>query len=171
VDRQGEQVAAQLAEVRGPATTGQLLIIASGPREAQTLVMPAFSAMGHRTLWLGEASQGTRMKLVINAYVATLVEGVAEAIELAAGLGIDRLKLADAIEGSPLDAPIARAKLQKEAAGELAAEFPLVWALKDVDLGGCRENDPVGNRQSFDGSYLGGRWRRATCRTRSTSGF
>ena len=38
------------------------------------------------------------------------------------------------ITGGPLDAPIADAKLHKMDRGDFAAEFPLEWALKDVDL-------------------------------------
>ena len=53
------------------------------------------------------------MKLVVNAYMSVLIEGVAEALELAGRLGIDDSKLAEAIEGGPLDAPIADAAVQK----------------------------------------------------------
>jgi hypothetical protein len=38
------------------------------------------------------------------------------------------------IEGGPLDAPLADAKLHKIARGDFAPEFPLEWALKDMDL-------------------------------------
>jgi 3-hydroxyisobutyrate dehydrogenase len=119
---------------KGPAEAGQLLVLASGPRAAEAIVRPAFSAIGRKTVWLGEAGQGSRMKLVVNAYMSTLIEGVAEALELASQLGIDDAQLAEAIEGGPLDAPIADAKLHKMARGDFAPEFPLEWALKDVDL-------------------------------------
>jgi 3-hydroxyisobutyrate dehydrogenase len=127
-------VDAPVSGSKGPAEAGQLLILASGPREAEVIVRPAFSAIGRKTVWLGEAGQGSRMKLVVNAYMSTLIEGVAEAIELASQLGIDYGKLAEAIEGGPLDAPIADAKLHKMARGDFAPEFPLEWALEDVDL-------------------------------------
>jgi len=74
------------------------------------------------------------MKLVVNAYLAALIEGVAEALELADQLGVESSKLAEAIEGGPLDAPLADAKLHKMEQQDYAAEFPLEWALKDVDL-------------------------------------
>ena len=127
-------VDAPVSGSKGPAEAGQLLILASGPREADDIVRPAFSAIGRKTVWLGEAGQGSRMKLVVNAYMSTLIEGVAEALELASQLGIDDVRLAEAIEGGPLDAPIADAKLHKMARGDFAPEFPLEWALKDVDL-------------------------------------
>jgi 3-hydroxyisobutyrate dehydrogenase len=127
-------VDAPVSGSRGPAEAGQLLILASGPSGAEAIVSPVFSALGRRTVWLGDAGQGSRMKLVINAYMSVLIEGVAEALELADRLGTDPAKLAEAIEGGPLDAPIADAKLHKMESGDFAPEFPLEWALKDVDL-------------------------------------
>ena len=127
-------VDAPVSGSKGPAEAGQLLILASGPGEAEAMVRPAFSAIGRKAVWLGEAGQGSRMKLVVNAYMSILIEGVAKALELAGQLGIDDAKLAEAIEGGPLDAPIADAKLHKMERGDFAPEFPLEWALKDVDL-------------------------------------
>ena len=127
-------VDAPVSGSKGPAEAGQLLILASGPPAAAPAVRPVFSAIGRRTVWLGEAGQGSRMKLAVNAYMSILIEGVAEALELAGRLGIDDSKLAEAIEGGPLDAPIADAKLHKMERGDFAPEFPLEWALKDVDL-------------------------------------
>jgi 3-hydroxyisobutyrate dehydrogenase len=127
-------VDAPVSGSKGPAEHGQLLILASGPAPAEKITEPVFSAIGRKTLWLGEAGQGSRMKLVVNAYMSILIEGVAEALELADQLKLDPEKLAEAIEGGPLDAPIAGAKLHKMEAGDYSPEFPLQWALKDVDL-------------------------------------
>jgi 3-hydroxyisobutyrate dehydrogenase len=127
-------VDAPVSGSKGPAETGTLLILASGPAAAAATVDPVFSVLGRRTVWLGPAGQGSRMKLVVNAYMSILIEGVAEALELADRLGIDESRLAECIEGGPLDAPIADAKLHKMERGDFAPEFPLAWALKDVDL-------------------------------------
>jgi 3-hydroxyisobutyrate dehydrogenase len=142
------RVAARLAQLRpdvlfvdapvsgskGPAATGQLLILASGPPEAEAIAEAAFSALGRRTVWLGPAGQGSRMKLVVNAYMSFLLEGAAEALELADRLGVEHSRLAEAIEGGPLDAPIVDAKLHKMERSDYSVEFPLQWALKDIDL-------------------------------------
>jgi 3-hydroxyisobutyrate dehydrogenase len=127
-------VDAPVSGSKGPAETGQLLILASGPAEAEAVTRPAFSAMGRKTVWLGQAGQGSRMKLVVNAYLSFLIEGVAEALELGSQLGVDGAALDAAIEGGPLDAPLADAKMHKIARGDFTPEFPLEWALKDVDL-------------------------------------
>ena len=127
-------VDAPVSGSKGPAQAGQLLILASGPEGAEAALRPVFSAIGRKTVWLGPAGQGSRMKLAVNAYMSTLIEGVAEALELAGRLGIDAGQFEEAIEGGPLDAPIAGAKLHKMERGDFAPEFPLQWALKDVDL-------------------------------------
>jgi 3-hydroxyisobutyrate dehydrogenase len=127
-------VDAPVSGSKGPAEAGQLLILASGPPAAQTILSPAFTAIGRKTVWLGDTGQGSRMKLVVNSYLSILIEGVAETLELADRLAIDPVELADTIEGGPLDAPLADAKLHKMARGDYAPEFPLEWALKDVDL-------------------------------------
>jgi 3-hydroxyisobutyrate dehydrogenase len=151
------QIAARLGEVRpdvlfvdapvsgskGPAESGQLLILASGPPTAESAVRPAFDAIGRKTVWLGEAGQGTNLKLAVNAYMSILIEGVAEALELAGRFGIDQAKLEEAIAGGPLDAPIADAKLHKMEVGDFAPEFPLEWALKDVDLALAEAGEPT----------------------------
>jgi 3-hydroxyisobutyrate dehydrogenase len=127
-------VDAPVSGSKGPAEQGQLLILASGPAAATDAVRPVFDVIGRKTVWLGEAGRGSQVKLVVNAYLSILIEGVAETMELADRLGIGHQQLAEVIEGGPLDAPLADAKFHKMDRGDFAAEFPLEWALKDVDL-------------------------------------
>jgi 3-hydroxyisobutyrate dehydrogenase len=127
-------VDAPVSGSKGPAEQGQLLILASGPAAAADRLDPVFGILGRKTVWLGQAGQGSVVKLVVNAYMSILIEGVAETMELADRFGIGHQELADVIAGGPLDAPIADAKLHKMDRGDYAVEFPLEWALKDVDL-------------------------------------
>ena len=127
-------VDAPVSGSKGPAEQGQLLILASGPAAAADAAQPVFDILGRKTVWLGEAGRGSQVKLVVNAYMSILIEGVAETMELADRLGIGHEQLAEVIEGGPLDAPIADAKFHKMDRGDFTAEFPLAWALKDVDL-------------------------------------
>jgi 3-hydroxyisobutyrate dehydrogenase len=137
-------VDAPVSGSKGPAERGQLLILASGPTTADDVVRPVFDVLGRKTVWLGEAGKGSQMKLVVNAYMSILIEGVAETMELADRLDIGHQQLADVIEGGPLDAPIAGAKFHKMDRRDFTAEFPLEWALKDVDLaiGAARGDTP-----------------------------
>ncbi len=137
-------VDAPVSGSKGPAQQGQLLILASGPAAAAEAVRPVFDVLGRKTVWLGEAGKGSQVKLVVNAYMSILIEGVAETMELADRFGIGHQQLAEVIEGGPLDGPIAGAKFHKMDQRDFAAEFPLEWALKDVDLaiGAARGDTP-----------------------------
>jgi 3-hydroxyisobutyrate dehydrogenase-like beta-hydroxyacid dehydrogenase len=53
---------------------------------------------------------GTRLKLVVNSWILAVVEGAAETIALAEGLGLDAGLLLEAVEGGPLDLPYLRNK-------------------------------------------------------------
>jgi len=68
---------------RVAAERGTLLIFASGPEEARPRVTPVFDVLSQRTLWLGPAGNGSRMKLVNNVLLAFTAEGVANAMALA----------------------------------------------------------------------------------------
>jgi 3-hydroxyisobutyrate dehydrogenase len=127
-------VDAPVSGSRGPAENGQLLVLASGPQAAARQLDPVFDAIGRRTLWLGQAGMGTRMKLVLNTWLAFEVEAAAEGANLASELGVSPDALASAVEGNPLASPLATAKLAKIQFGDDRADFSLAWALKDLDL-------------------------------------
>lgn len=120
---------------RPVAEQGKLLILASGDRDrAGTAVQRFFDALG-TTQWLGQAGQGTRMKLLFNAWIAVMMEGVAEVAILADVLGIELQRFASLVRGGPLVSPWALAKMQKIAEDKTGeTEFPLRWADKDVRL-------------------------------------
>ena len=127
-------VDAPVSGSKGPAEHGQLLILASGPSTVRNNLEPVFDTLGRRTLWLGDAGQGMRLKLVLNAWLAFVMEGLAETAALADELGVSHTELEDALDGSPLAAPWALDKLKKIDTGDYAAEFSLAWATKDVGL-------------------------------------
>jgi 3-hydroxyisobutyrate dehydrogenase len=118
----------------GPAEAGQLTVLASGPDQARQLATPVFDAIGAKTVWLGEAGQGSRLKLVANAWVLTIVEGVAESLALAKALGLDPHQFLDVIKGGSVDAPYVQLKGLAMLGGNLEAQFPLWGAAKDARL-------------------------------------
>ena len=119
---------------KDPAERGQLTIFASGPGEARPRVAPLFEALGQRTIWVGEAGAGTRLKLVNNTWLAFANEAVAASVAVAHRLGLATRAVADALDGAPLVSPWQAAKLQRIAEGEFSAQFALSLALKDVHL-------------------------------------
>jgi 3-hydroxyisobutyrate dehydrogenase len=127
-------VDAPVSGSKGPAEQGALVVLASGPPAAAERLDPVFAILGQRTIWLGRAGRGMRMKLLLNGWLAFLMEGTAEMAALADEFGISHLEVLDALEGGPLAAPVATAKFEKIGRGDYEHEFALAWALKDVDL-------------------------------------
>jgi 3-hydroxyisobutyrate dehydrogenase len=127
-------VDAPVLGTKAPAEAGELVVLASGAPDALERCDPVFAAIGSRTLRLGAAGSGTRLKLAVNGWVVAVTEGVAEAIALAQGLGLDPQLFFDAVEGGPLDLPYARLKGALMLRGEFPASFALGLAAKDAAL-------------------------------------
>lgn len=127
-------VDAPVTGTREPARNGQLTILASGPDRARTTLEPMFNALGQRVLWLGPAGLGTRLKLVLNTWLAFEVEAAAEVSAAADRLGVPYDSLLAAVRGGPLASGTALARLAKMESSDHSPQFPLEWGLKDLDL-------------------------------------
>jgi 3-hydroxyisobutyrate dehydrogenase len=129
-------VDAPVSGSKGAAEEGKRVILASGDRmRAGETVQRFFDAISVQTHWLGDPGQGTRMKLLFNAWLGILMEGVAEVATLANTLGIGPQRFASLTSGGPLVPPWAIGKLEKITEKRTAeTEFPVRWAHKDVQL-------------------------------------
>jgi 3-hydroxyisobutyrate dehydrogenase len=125
---------APVAGTRGPAESGQLLILASGPDPAKPVLEPVYAALGRETRWLGPAGAGSRLKLVMNSWLVFLVEGTAEIMALADSLGVDHQQVRGFLSEGNLSNPAAAAKFAKMDAGDDSTDWALQWALKDINL-------------------------------------
>jgi 3-hydroxyisobutyrate dehydrogenase len=117
-----------------PAERRELIVLASGPAEAHARCEPVFEAIAKKTIWVGEAGDGTRLKLVVNAWLVSLVTGLAETIVLARGLDLDPQLFFEAIADGPLDFAYARTKGSAMIAEEFPPSFALKLAQKDANL-------------------------------------
>lgn len=148
-------VDAPVSGSREPARTGQLVVLASGPEDARSIAKPVFEALG-RAVWLGEAGAGSRMKLVLNTWLAFEVEAAAEVAAVADRLGVTHTALRETVTGGALASGVAMTKLAKMDSGDFSSDFSLEWALKDLDLAHAEagvESMPVG-------ASIAERWRR-----------
>ncbi|HSS59392.1 MAG TPA: NAD(P)-dependent oxidoreductase [Solirubrobacteraceae bacterium] len=127
-------VDAPVLGTKQPAEQGKLIVLASGPEDVRERLEPLFDALGAKTLWLGEAGAGNRLKLVLNTWLLALTEGLAEAIALAEALDVDPQTFLDTIDGGPIGAPYANLKGKLMMDGEFPPSFPLELALKDARL-------------------------------------
>jgi 3-hydroxyisobutyrate dehydrogenase len=127
-------VDAPVLGTKQPAEQGKLQVLASGPDDQRERCQPIFDVVGADTQWLGEAGAGTRTKLVLNNWLLSLTEGVAETIALAQALDVDPKVFLGTIEGGPLDATYAQMKGSAMIEGSFEPAFSLSLALKDAGL-------------------------------------
>jgi 3-hydroxyisobutyrate dehydrogenase len=119
---------------RQPAEEGKLTILASGPTSHRDQVQPVFDAVGTRTVWVGETTEASRLKLVLNSWVLALTTAVGETMALAEAFGLDPQLFLDTIAGGSLDVPYAHAKGAQILAREFPASFKAETAAKDATL-------------------------------------
>ena len=127
-------VDAPVLGTKEPAEKGALVVLASGPDSARDVVAPVLDAIGQRTMWVGEAGAGSRLKLAANAFVISLVAGIAQSLAVTRALGLDPDLFLQAVAGGAMDAPYVQLKGKAMIAGDFTPSFGLDGALKDADL-------------------------------------
>lgn len=125
---------APVSGTKAPAEQAQVLILASGDRQRAAAVEPVFAAISKGAKWLGAAGAGSKMKLVANAWLVSMVQGLAESTRLADSLGFTPDEFWQVLDGGPLAAPYVKGKLAMIADGEYPPQMQLTWALKDARL-------------------------------------
>ena len=90
VSAQGVQyVDAPVTGSKTGAENGTLIFIVGGEESVVEKLKPLFAAMGKKIFRMGETGKGHAAKLVMNLQIALIYEGFAEALTLAAKLGVD----------------------------------------------------------------------------------
>jgi 3-hydroxyisobutyrate dehydrogenase len=140
IERLGERAGDRLVDgpvlgTKQPAEQGNLIVLAAGAAAAKERCRPAFDAVAARVVDLGEEiGAGTRMKLVLNAWLLALTEGLAESVLLAEGLGVDPATFLDVIDGGPMGPPYAKLKGTMMIDRAYDPSFALALARKDAGL-------------------------------------
>jgi len=119
---------------KAAAEEGELIVLASGPDEARPRADAVFAPIAGKTVWVGEAGAGSRMKLVFNNWAFGIVEAVAESITLAEGLAIDPRDFLRVVDGTHLDTPYLHLKGEMMIEGHFEPAFKLALARKDANL-------------------------------------
>ena len=127
-------VDAPVVGTRQPAEQGQLVVLASGPEEVREKTQKIFDAVGSKTVWLGEAGAGSRLKLVINNWIVGLLGVLAETVAFANSIGVDPARFLETIEGGPLGLPYAQLKGNMMIAEDFPTSFSARLARKDTGL-------------------------------------
>jgi 3-hydroxyisobutyrate dehydrogenase len=116
-----------------PAEKGELTVLASG--RGRDRLGPVFDAVAARVVDLGdEVGAASRLKLVLNAWIVALVEGLAETLAFAEGIGVDPAKFLEVIDGGAMSPAYAQLKGKAMIARSFDPSFSLALAAKDAGL-------------------------------------
>lgn len=120
---------------KAPAENGRLVILASGDPALREATAEILEAIGAKTLWVSAVpGDASRLKLVLNAWVGTLIGGIAQSVAMAEGLGLDPRLFLDAIAGQAVDSPYAQAKGRMMIDRDFTSAFRLSGLRKDTGL-------------------------------------
>ena len=135
-EREVTFVDAPVLGTRQPAEDGKLTILASGPEDPPVAerCQPIFEPLAARVIWVGPTGQGTKLKLVVNTWLHSLLGALSEAISLSEALGVDPRRFLETIDGAPVGAPYANLKGKLMVEGDYPASFAVELAHKDVRL-------------------------------------
>jgi 3-hydroxyisobutyrate dehydrogenase len=133
-DRGVAYVDAPVLGTKQPAEQGQLIVLASGPKELRERSEQVFGAFAGKTVWLGEAGEGSRLKLVVNNWIVGLLGVLAETVAFAEATGVDPAKFLETIEGGPLGLPYAQTKGNMMVEDDFPTSFSANLARKDAAL-------------------------------------
>ena len=120
---------------KAPAEQGKLVMLASGDPALRERVQPAFDAMAAKTIWVGdELGLGSKLKLVCNAWIATLAAAVGQSLALAKGLRVDQQLMLDAFDGAAAGSPYLQMKGKAIVESSFAPQFSVDGVRKDTGL-------------------------------------
>jgi len=116
------------------AEAGTLIFIVGGEESTIEKLKPLFAATGKKIFRMGETGKGEAAKLAMNLQIALIYEGFAEALTLAAKLGVDAATMLPLIEASMVRSGVVDYKAPFVLKRDFSANFPLRLMRKDIRL-------------------------------------
>jgi 3-hydroxyisobutyrate dehydrogenase-like beta-hydroxyacid dehydrogenase len=115
-----------------PAEEGTLVVLAGGDGADVEAMRPLFEVMGKKVVHCGPAGQGSMMKMAVNLLLGTMMEGLAEMINLGRQGGLDTEALLEVVTSGPLNCGLFQVKESMIRDGQYPAQFPLKHMSKDL---------------------------------------
>ena len=117
-----------------PAEKGELVFLVGGKKGVVKYCDPLFKIMGKKYIHVGENGMGSALKLVNNLIMGISMYGFVEGLLLGESLGINKEKIFDILDGSPIAPSMIQMKREKIESNDYSPEFPLQWLQKDLHL-------------------------------------
>jgi 3-hydroxyisobutyrate dehydrogenase len=130
----GNYVEAPVSGSRGPAESGDLIMMLAGPRSATARVRTLATPMCREIFDCGPVPNALLMKLAVNAFLITMVTGLAEAYHLADRFGLDRRTFVAVLDAGPMASRVSARKAAKLLAADYAVEAGLADVYKNNRL-------------------------------------
>jgi glyoxylate/succinic semialdehyde reductase len=117
-----------------PAENGQLIFLCGGEESVYNEIGQALDAMGKAKFLFGPVGNGSRVKLVVNMVMGTMMSAFAEGMQLSEAAAIPRDQLLQVLELSAIANPMFKLKGPNLINENYPAHFPLKHAQKDMRL-------------------------------------
>ncbi len=128
----GEFLEAPVSGSKVPAETGQLIFLCGGDQSTFDTVSPYLDMMGKAKFLFGPAGQGTRVKLVVNMALGTLMSAFSETLALGKACDIPLESLLQVIDLGAMSCPMFKGKGPNMIKDNFAPHFPLKHQQKDM---------------------------------------
>ena len=129
-----DYVDAPITGSKAAAENASLIFMVGGEPEVLAKLDPLFKAMGKQVFRMGDTSKGQAAKLAMNLQIALIYEGFAEALTLAAKLGVNVESLLPLIQASMVKSGVVEYKAPFVLKRDFTPNFPLRLMLKDIHL-------------------------------------
>jgi 3-hydroxyisobutyrate dehydrogenase-like beta-hydroxyacid dehydrogenase len=132
----GRYLEAPVSGSKVPAETGTLIFLCGGDEEvfSDPDVKAGLDACGKASYFLGPIGSGTRMKLVVNSLMGTMLNAFTEGMALCKEAQLPQDILLSILDLGAMANPMFKMKGNNIIANKYDAHFPLKHAQKDINL-------------------------------------
>jgi len=115
-----------------PASQGALTVLVSGEKSGYERVRPLLEKIGKTIFYLEEESQATKLKLVNNLVLGTLMATCAEAVAFGEAVGVDRATVVDILLAGAGNSMVLNGKKNKLINEDFSTHFSSSLIYKDL---------------------------------------
>jgi 3-hydroxyisobutyrate dehydrogenase-like beta-hydroxyacid dehydrogenase len=132
--RGGDALLAPVTGSKNGAQNGTLLFMTGGRRDTHDQLLPVMLAMGSKAVYCGGLEQAAVMKLIGNALISFMLQGLAEGIVVARKAGLELDTLLEVVQSSGYASPYFGFKGQAIGARDFDTHFSIDLLVKDQTL-------------------------------------